>query len=375
MNSYHSSLSLLRTALAALATLCLAASCSLVHDDDLPPCAQGIDLYFKYDYNLERADMFRDHVGGVSVYLYDESGQFIRKYTDAKNGQLNPFKADGYHLHMELPEGRYQYIVLAHQRDYAETLVTPGAKQRTAEPVPGAPMTDLVVSLDHDEAVTVTPTGGREVTAYAVSHQGLPLDTLWHGMSARPLDVVFEKVTRDTVSLTRDTKQINVTLRDVELPSDIDVADYDMRILDKNARILYDNAVDEATPLLYTPYRTWNTTDRIPAPGRAAAEGAGRMAHADFMTSRILWHEHMADDATLSVTNRVTGVEVIRVNLADLLSRLRTSADLYRYSNQEFLDRGYDYKLTFFLQGDRWKYVNVEISVLGWAKRVQCEDL
>ena len=92
------------------------------------------------------------------------------------------------------------------------------------------------------------------------------------------------------------------------------------------------------------------------------------------MTSRLIYHADMSRDAILSVTNRTTGDEVIRVDLADFLSRLRTSAD-YRYSAQEFLDRGYDYKLTFFLQGGSWKYVSIEISVLGWSRRIQREDL
>lgn len=358
----------------------MAASCSVIHDDDLPACDQGIDLYFKYDYNLERANMFPDHVGGVSVYLYDQSGNFIRKYTEAKTASLNPFKADGYHMHLELPEGQYQYIVLAHQKDYASTLATAGAKQRTAEPSEGDPMTDLSVALDYE---ATADTAGR----HAVPHNSLPLDTLWHGMSLQPLTVEFEKVTRDTCSLTRDTKQINVTLRDIQLPSDVDVNNFDFRIYDRNSRILYNNDVDESTSLLYTPYNTWNTEDRTTAASRdfeAASQRSetespttevGRMAHADFMTSRLLWHDSMDDDAILSVTNKTTGREIIRVNLADMLSRLRTSADIYRYSRQEFLDRGYDYKLTFFLQGDRWAYVYVEISVLSWAKRIQFEEL
>lgn len=94
------------------------------------------------------------------------------------------------------------------------------------------------------------------------------------------------------------------------------------------------------------------------------------------MTSRILYHDtDAANDAILSVTNRTTGAEVIRVDLADLLSRLRTSADIYRYTPQQFLDRGYDYRLTFFLKGDTWNYVNIEISVLSWSKRIQREQL
>ena len=93
------------------------------------------------------------------------------------------------------------------------------------------------------------------------------------------------------------------------------------------------------------------------------------------MTSRILYHEHAAEDGILSVVNRKTGMEVIRVNLPDLLSRLRTSEDIYRYSEQEFLDRGYDFQLDFFLKGDRLAYVNISFGILGWSNRIQFEEL
>ncbi len=44
------------------------------------------------------------------------------------------------------------------------------------------------------------------------------------------------------------------------------------------------------------------------------------------------------------------------------------------YSAQEFLDREYDYKLDFFLQGNQWKYVQLSISILDWSKRIQRVD-
>ena len=48
------------------------------------------------------------------------------------------------------------------------------------------------------------------------------------------------------------------------------------------------------------------------------------------MSSRSLYHEDAADDGILSGTNHETGVEVIRVNLPDMLCRLRKYADIYR---------------------------------------------
>ena len=77
----------------------------------------------------------------------------------------------------------------------------------------------------------------------------------------------------------------------------------------------------------------------------------------------------------LSIVNRNSGQEVIRVNLPDLLSRLRNSEEIYRYSAQEFLDRGYDYDLDFYLKGGNLSYINISISVLGWSKRIQFEEL
>lgn len=387
------------------------ASCGLIEDDALPPCPQGIDLYFRYDRNLQRANMFPDHVGGLTVYIYDADGRFIRQQSDAKAEVLSPFQTEGYHMHLELPVGQYRLVVLANQKDYASTLLTPGAKQRVKEPQVGDPITDLRVSLDHSATPVYSDTAPLSLRAaadgddnstapgepiYRVDNHAAPLDTLWLGYVPRDsvnrytasarldsiISVPFEGVVRHTAYLTRDTKQINVTLRDVELPSDIDVNDYDFRITDHNSAILYDNAVDESVALLYTPFATWNTTDIVdpdhPVQQPDGTVNPGSIGHADFMTSRIIYHDASttdhAVDAQLIVTHRPSGREIIRVNLADLLSRLRTSADRY-YTPQEFLDRGYDYRLTFFLQGNRWKYVNVEISNLSWARRFQAEDL
>lgn len=372
---------------ACLALGSLMASCSLV-EDDLPEC--GLDLYFRYDYNLERANMFPDHVGGLRAYIYDENGKFLTSQTEARTAATNPFKRDGYHMHFSLPKGKYRVVAVAFQKDYSETLATSGAKFRYAEPAVGDDITNLRFDLDH--SATADADGRFAVDATA------PLDTLWIGMSgneltantyhaapqAQLIEVKGDKGSmRDTISLVRDTKQINVTLRDLAQPAEMDVNNFEFRIVDRNPSLLWNNVVDENASLLYKPYNTWNTEDRTVSTSATsgvttladAATGVGRIAHADFMTSRILYHDNADDDAILSVTNRTTGAEVIRVDLADLLSRLRTSADIYRYTPQQFLDRGYDYRLSFFLQGDRWMYVNIEISVLSWSKRIQREQL
>lgn len=336
-------------------------ACEYIHED-LEPCPMGLDLTFRYDYNLQRADMFSDHVGEVTVYLFDENGNYLMQQSESNTAADAPLRAKDYTMHFDLQPGRYQYLVLACQKDVNYGRADEGAKFRRNEPGENGMMEDLSVTLDHEVA------GNTHI----VPHDNLPLDTIWHGMQTTPVEVVLDKITRDTVSLVRNTKQIHVALREIDEPQSIDIAEYDLRIIDHNHRLLWDNSVDESKELTYTPYATWNTSDKEM---KGLIGDPGVIAHADFMTSRLLYHDRADEDAILSITNKETGVEVVRVNLPDMLSRLRTSAEIYRYTPQEFLDRGYDYQLTFFLKGDTWEYVNVEISVLSWAKRIQYEHI
>lgn len=337
---------------AGLLTLALSA-CDYIHDD-LQPCPSGLELTFRYDYNLQRADQFNDHVRSVTTYLFDEEGYFLAAQTES--GAALADRA--YRMKLDLEPGRYQCLVLAGQQPVKAMAAGPRAKQSVKEPAAGDSLSVLSVALERD-------------AEGLVPHHGLPLDTLWHGMRLTPIEVKAGAVTHDTVALVRDTKQINIVLRDLDEPEAMDVANYDFRIDDHNARLRWDNSVDETAAVVYTPYATWNTTDK-PVD---AQQPTGRMAHADFMTSRLLYHKDASADALLTVTERESGKELIRVNLPDLLSRMRTSDEVNRYTPQEFLDRGYDYRLTFFLKGDRWAYVQVEIGVLSWTQRFQFEQI
>lgn len=371
---------------ASLVLSTLFASCSLI-EDDYPAC--GLDLYFRYDYNLQRANMFPDHVGSVSAYVYDANDKLVAQQTESICNGQSPFKRDGYHMHFTLPKGQYKVVAVAFQKDYNQALLTPGAKFRYTQPQLGDDLHNLRYDLDH--AAHADGQGN-----FAVENAQAPLDTLWVGMSgnqlvantyvAEPQAQLIEVggnqgAVRDTISLVRDTKHINVTLREVQDPQDMDVANYDFQITDKNAALLWNNVVDESTPLVYTPYKTWNSLDRTAAPQRkhgnkrAAEASVGKIAHVNFMTSRILYHTHAAADAILQITHRPTGAVIAKVNLPDMLSRLRVSADIYRYTPQQFLDRGYDYDLSFFLADGKLKYINISISILGWSRRIQVEEL
>lgn len=323
---------------------------------------------FKYDYNLQRADMFSDHVGAVDVYVFDENGKFVTKQSEANQGGSNPLAAPLYRMHMNLDPGKYQFIVLAGQKSYAEQLAAPRAHFVRTEPQPGDDMSALNVRLD---------TKNGKSSMLLVDNMNQPLDTLWHGMMTEPVEVFEQKPTYRTISLMRDTKKINVTLREQDDPTQMDINNYDLQIVDRNTHILWDNSLDETDQVVYTPHALWNTDDRTPAfdVNGNEIEGVGHIGHADFMTSRIIKHDSEADDAMLIITNKQTGKTVCTINLADYLSRLRSSEEVYNYSEQEFLDRGYDYQVDIFLIGGRLAYVNISISILGWSQHWQFEEL
>lgn len=348
------------------AVLCLAAvmalaSCTDLIFDDRSGCDRGVFVDFRYDYNLQRADMFADHVGEVTLYVFDEAGRLVTRRSEANDESHAPLKDKDYAMYLDLPDGRYRFVALAQQRSYGADDESRARFVRT-EPAAGEPMEKLSVALEHRM---------EEDGAY-IDHRGLPLDTLWHAVSDAPVEIVQGRYVHQTLSLVRNTKYISVSLRDIDRPEGMDIDDYELRIAGANVGLRHDNSEDAGLKALCTPYVTWNTRDSD-AGGRTSATGA--TGHADFMTSRIFAHENPADDEVLVVRHKETGRTVIEVNLPELLGQLRNHDELHRYPVQEFLDRGCDYDLTFFLSGGSWVYANVSIGVLGWNKRVQNVEL
>ena len=333
-------------------------SCHDLMHDDLPPCDMGVDLQFKYDYNVQRADMFNDHVGGVSVFVYDQQGKFITRQ-DAYNSETSqPLKDHNYTMRLNLEPGKYRFATFAFQKKYEEALSQAGAKFHIEAPAAGESIEKLRTRLDRN--------------AGKVENQTLPLDTLWQGLSNETVEVKDLQITHHTISLIRDTKQLTISLHQLDAPADINADDFSYQITDANGYINYDNTLLPDEELTYTPYKTWTTEFTTP-------EGTvqERTAHAALMFSRLVLHPVTENNknAVLSIWNKKTGEEVVRINLADFLAQGRGAFEALNYSAQEFLDREYDYKLDFFLKGDKWQYVKLGISILDWSKRIQRADL
>lgn len=396
----------------------IAASASLagcgMMTEDLSDCPDGLFVRFVYDYNTMRADMFKDHVGHISLYVYDENGRKVAEKSVSNAGDARPLADYGYTIHFtpsELPAGKYRLQAVGLQRDWDEALATPGAKYRKGEVESHQ---DLLVSLDHSPSMM--PGTGRFPVSSAA-----PLDTLWHTLkvmagdpidgveipaisrtskpySVYPLEEQYVTVKRNhatyaTMSMIRDTKHLNITLRELDEPEAVAADRYEVKILDNNAHVAHDNEVLTTDSLHYTPYASWTSRfledgsmeiESVSAgnPGQygtsarvddaSEAKVIQRTAHYNVMFNRLMYDEaDNSNNAILQITNKETGTVVAHINLPSILSQGRDAYEIYNYGHQEYLDREYDYHLDFFLKGDKWLYCDIVINVLSWAKRTQ----
>ena len=337
----------------------------MTEDEDTTNC--GLFVTFKYDYNLQRSDMFGDHVGGVTLYVFDSDGRYLRSYESNDIPSMG-MMLDGEYTHamqiLDLPAGKYRFIALANQKSYDETLTTPGAKYRRATLAAGDDNQNLKVTLDRED-----PVGGANPMVSNVA----PLDTLWHGMTgAEAIQVKNNGKTVAHISMVRDTKMLTVSLHnlDEDKRADMDTDDFDYFIVDNNGRLAYNNDLLPDDDLVYTPFHKWNTNVT-----NSAGVVTEATAHAGLTFNRLIWSANPDDNATLIIRNKETGDEVAAINLTDALAQGRNAYDAYAYSRQEYLDRSYDYYLDFFIKNDVWQYAEVRINVLSWAHRIQNVNL
>lgn len=406
------------TSAAIVALTFFASSCSMM-TDDVEDCPSGLFVRYVYDYNTMRADMFKDHVGHVTLYIYDEDGRKVAERSVSNVAQDSPLATYGYTMHFdpsELAPGRYRLQAIGLQNDWEASQSTDRAKyQRTTGHTEAK---DFNITLEHSEQPD--PVTGR----HTVDHHSLPLDTLWHTlkvMSSDPVNgravpgipstrapysvypmeeqyvtVMPDRATYATVSLIRDTKHLNITLRQSVNRADMYHSRYEVTIDDDNSLLAHDNSIVPNHPLRYTPFASWTTRytnngleyesgDLAPAmktgarmPSRSDGgddEVTQRTAHFNIMFNRTMYTSDEESAPKLRIRNTETGVDVATINLPLILAQGRTAYEYYNYSPQEYLDREHDYHLDFLLKGDTWEYCDVVIDILSWSVRVERTNL
>lgn len=409
------------TALAALSLT----GCEMMQEaEKLDGCPTGdFVVQFVYDYNTQRADMFRDHVGEVSLYVFDKDGKFVlqrtandrRSLSDRNNRFQMVFHAGNNPADPkeDLQAGQsYYFVAVAGQKagaiiDTNQPLphysqLGDAARYRHSHIGAGSHVADLNLALDRVEAADAA--GLHQVSTAA------PLDTLWHTLGILPVSVQstntsagwrddnlvkirenifdFENIELNhpedtiTISLMRDTKHLHVSLHELDATDaeghttlgSVDIDDYDVFITDANGQMDANNKLVQDQPLIYRPYaqRSVNQANAI----IGAPEGAvSNAAHWDLMFNRIMFHANANDDARLTIVRKSDGEVVANLSLPRVLADNRISHDYYGYTQQGYLDREYNYNLSFYLKNGQWEstqiWIAVDVNVLSWNVRAQ----
>lgn len=420
---YHFIINRFTTKLAIVASALSLTGCSMMHEgEDLEGCPTGnFVVQFVYDYNIQRADMFRDHVGEVALYVYDENGRFVTSRTvsdkqaisDRNNrfnitlraGNANTAGAD------LIAGKKYQFVAVAGQKGGAilptsealpyASAAGERARYRYVAPKADSSLTDLHLALDRFEAPDAA---GRHAVSSAA-----PLDTLWHTLGTLPVgeqstntkagwnsgadalvevraDIVDSLNVKPaqpedtlTLSLIRDTKHLHVSLHElgeggtgVATPGNVSADDYEVFITDANGQLDHQNNLLGAESLIYRPYaeRTQDETD---------AGVAGTTAHWDMMYNRLIIHDKPQDDAHLQIVRKSDGEVVANLSLPRILAYSRISHDYYGLTEQGYLDREYNYNLSFYLKNGTWEsteiWIATDVNILSWAVRRQDVEL
>ena len=130
---------------AVVAALALS-SCDMM-TEDLSDCPTGLYVNFVYDYNIQRADMFKDHVGGLTLYVYDESDRLVASKTMGE-GQLSKYGSYIHFSEEELaPDHSYRLMAVAFQHELLSNI---GAKYRLTGPTPSCRLAErLADGISH----------------------------------------------------------------------------------------------------------------------------------------------------------------------------------------------------------------------------------
>ena len=326
--------------------------------EDAGDCITKYRIKFVYDMNLKWADAFPSEVASVNLYLFDNSGRFVKEFAVAGKELSKP----GFCIEFDeetVAPGDYTFVAWC-------GLVNDGvAMQSFTVPHPVAGVTTL------DELTCTLNTLSNEIYP---NYSDTMLKFLYHGMLKANLPDDHDGQTYEyTVNLTKDTNHIRIVLQELS-GDDMNAADYDIRIVAADGRLAYNNELLSENPAVtYLPWAQQTTQMGLGEEDGTIKYNYGLVA--DFTTSRMM--NSQSNDFTLTITDKDSHENIIAkvpvIQYALLAKDYYIMAYNHQMTNQEFLDREDEYVLTFFLYKNKW--ISTHIEVNSWRIVFSEEEL
>lgn len=375
------------TILLAIATLGVA-SCSWM-DEDLEPCDNTVRVHLVYDYNIQRADMFSDHVGEVRLFVVDDVTGAVVRDTVVSNKHnsnaiaLHPGSQTYYIDFRNLPTERsYRFVAYALQKPEAETKAGSADKFNITAPAQGENISKLRVQLSRSATADAE---GR----YVVNAPKCGLDTLWMTQVKDkalyvPAPNGHHQLIEERVSMIRDTKYMTVSLVQLEesKKADIHHEDFRLEVVATNGLLAWNNEVlidTDPARLCYVPFAQ-RTSEIVENAGTPEEKVIERQAHYDVSFSRLMYYNDATNyirNAVLRLIRNSDNSVIAAVNLPHGLARARNYYELVNYGPQEYLDREYDYDVIMYLRDGTFEgsYLRIVINAVPWVIRMQSEKI
>lgn len=340
-------LTLLGAALCA-ASIVFFSSCERIYDD-LEPCPHGVSLRFVYDYNMLYANAFPSSVDCLTLYIYDENGNYV----DTKVVTGAELQDENYRMILDLEEGTYRFVAYGGLACGEKTFSV------LREPSAESMHTDLQVGMDVHRVAAPVPSERR-------LH-----DMFWGELTLTTAELYNE----GTVKMMKNTNNIRIILQQ-ESGEAVDVDDFLFEITDNNSLFAYDNdlVTDGQLPVTYKPWVTGQAYTGVSIVGNNVAPKEVTVAYAEISTSRLM----TKNSPRLLIKRKSDGATIVDFPIINYLVLLRS--DYYKFppynmtDDQEYLDRESHFSLFFFLRPDQ-SWINTRIVVNDWVVRINNAEL
>lgn len=302
------------TSFAAIVAAC-SSSPALVESES----SNAYQVKFKSDYNMKYTDTFHSDVNSVTLYAFDENGNFVTQKTDAGD-QL---KSNDYSMKLNIDPSKYHLVVWGDldANSYSAPVLTPGVSK----------ITDLQVQVNK----------GSDA-----SFVNQKLASLYHGEANLHNAVSRSGDTIIIVPLWLSSNEIDIVVAMVDASSraPFDNSKFSFDLTD-NSSLNYDNTSVANSSVTYQPYMMADSTISSRALSRSYNVLYSSVV-AKFSLLRLL----LSNSPTLNI--RYNGKPLLlKCNLMKYFLLLETYK-LLSMPLQEYLDRQNKFVITFFVNKD-----------------------
>lgn len=338
-------------------------SCEQIFDD-IEPCKYGVNLRFVYDYNMEFANAFPSKVDCVTLYIYDENGNYVGTRTET----TDVLKNEDYRMTIDLAPGTYQFVA------YGGLACPLHSFSILDEPASGSSLTDNQTEMYFSSQASNTQlhsffygpwdtekgvNGIVEVTVPDI----LP-NKIAEADKSKYKDVDNGEIyVNYTIKMMKNTNNIRVVLQ--QLNGDpVSNEEFTIRITDDNTKFAYDNSVISNGEITYHPWtegqQSVGATEEEGLPG---VDKEVLVSYDEFSTSRLMDYSK----SRLIIVRNDTGTEIVNIPLVKYLLLLKSAA-YADMDSQEFLDRESEWNLIFFLD-TKHAWIDTHIIINDWIIR------